>query len=83
MRILRTSVGLFISARLEVVPVKQSKPKEFSMRKHIAIVLLNLVLLSGAVALLSACNTTAGVGQDVSATGRAVTDTAEKAKSGL
>ena len=53
------------------------------MPKNIAIVLLNLVLLSGAVALLSACNTTAGVGQDVSATGHAVTNAAEKAKSGL
>ena len=53
------------------------------MQKNIAIVLLNLIFLSGAVALLSACNTTAGVGKDVSATGRAVTDTAEKAKSGL
>ena len=53
------------------------------MHKDIAIVLLNIVFLSGAIALLSACNTTAGVGQDVSATGRAVTNTAEKAKSGL
>ena len=32
---------------------------------------------------LTACNTTAGAGQDVSSAGRAVTDTAQKAKSGL
>jgi len=32
---------------------------------------------------LTACNTTAGAGQDVSATGRAVTDTAEKVKRGI
>lgn len=32
---------------------------------------------------LSACNTTAGAGQDVSATGRAVTNTAEKVKHGI
>ncbi len=32
---------------------------------------------------LSACNTTAGAGQDVSATGRAVTNSAEKVKRGL
>jgi predicted small secreted protein len=53
------------------------------MRRNLAIVLLNLVLLSGATALLSACNTTAGAGKDVSATGRAVTDSAEKVKAGL
>lgn len=32
---------------------------------------------------LSACNTTAGAGEDVSATGRAVTNSAEKVKRGL
>jgi predicted small secreted protein len=53
------------------------------MRKNLAIVLLNLVLLSGASALLSACNTTAGAGQDVSAAGHAVTNSAEKVKAGL
>nr|WP_294531045.1 entericidin A/B family lipoprotein [uncultured Rhodopila sp.] len=41
------------------------------------------MLLSGATVLLSACNTTAGAGQDVSAAGHAVTDSAEKVKSGL
>jgi predicted small secreted protein len=45
--------------------------------------ILALSLLIGASALLSACNTTAGVGQDVSATGNAVTNSAEKVKSGL
>jgi predicted small secreted protein len=53
------------------------------MRKSIAIVLLNLILLSGAAALLSACNTTAGAGEDVSAAGRAVTNSADKVKSGM
>ena len=53
------------------------------MRKTLAIALLNLVLLSGAAALLSACNTTAGAGQDVSAAGHAVTNSAEKVKAGL
>nr|WP_294502283.1 entericidin A/B family lipoprotein [uncultured Rhodopila sp.] len=53
------------------------------MRKNLAIVLLNLVLLSGTAALLSACNTTAGAGQDVSAAGHAVTNSAEKVKAGL
>lgn len=45
--------------------------------------LLTLVVAAGAVTLLSACNTTSGVGKDVSATGRAVTDTAERVKEGL
>jgi predicted small secreted protein len=33
--------------------------------------------------MLAACNTTAGVGQDVSAAGHAVTNGAEKVKQGL
>jgi predicted small secreted protein len=44
--------------------------------------LLALLLLSVAAAL-SACNTTAGAGQDVSAAGHAVTTTADKVKQGL
>lgn len=50
------------------------------MRKAVAMILLNLVLLSGATALLSACNTIAGAGKDVSATGRAVTSGADESK---
>jgi predicted small secreted protein len=53
------------------------------MRRNLAIVLLNLVLLSGAATLLSACNTTAGAGKDVSAAGHAVTNSADKVKAGL
>ncbi len=53
------------------------------MRGQIAAILLNLVLLSGVIGCLTACNTTAGVGQDVSAAGHAVTNSAEKVKSGL
>ena len=37
-------------------------------------------LLLGSVSLLSACNTVAGAGQDVSSAGHAVSNTAEKAK---
>jgi predicted small secreted protein len=40
-------------------------------------------LLLGTVTLIAACNTTAGVGQDVSAAGRAVSNSAEKVKQGL
>lgn len=36
------------------------------------------VLLLGSVLLLSACNTTAGAGRDISATGDALTSSAKK-----
>lgn len=45
-------------------------------------VLLVLALASLAP-MLAACNTTAGAGKDVSATGRAVTRTADDVKKGL
>jgi predicted small secreted protein len=54
-----------------------------SFRRHLARALAAIVLLSGAAVALSACNTTAGAGQDVSATGHAVTNTAEKVKQAL
>ena len=44
---------------------------------------LALFVLAGTLTTLSACNTTAGVGQDVSAAGRAVSNSAEKVKQGL
>ena len=44
------------------------------VRKGIA-----LVLVSGAL-MLSACNTVAGAGKDVSSAGQAVSNTAEKSK---
>jgi predicted small secreted protein len=53
------------------------------MRKGLAILFLNLMLLSAASVLLGACNTTAGMGQDMSAAGHAVTNSADKAKSGM
>ncbi len=52
-------------------------------RRGTARLLVAALLLSGAAVALSACNTTAGVGQDVSATGRALTNTADSAKQGL
>jgi predicted small secreted protein len=47
------------------------------MRANILIALTVLVLL-GAAPLLSACHTTAGAGQDISATGHAITHSADK-----
>jgi predicted small secreted protein len=51
--------------------------------RRIAIIFFSVALLSGSGVLLSACNTTAGLGQDVSAAGHAVTNTADKVKSGM
>ena len=48
------------------------------MRKNISVV-LTFLLLVAAMPLLAACHTTAGVGQDVAATGDAVTSAAKKA----
>ena len=53
------------------------------MSKTLAVIFLNLLLLSGTGVLLGACNTTAGAGQDVSTAGHAVTNSAEKVRSGL
>ncbi len=45
--------------------------------------LLLALALTALAPVLSACNTTAGAGEDLSATGRAVTNGAEKVKKGL
>ena len=42
------------------------------------IVGLTVLLLAAAAPLLSACHTTAGAGQDISATGHAITNSADK-----
>jgi entericidin B len=52
-------------------------------REQMAKVALAGFLVAGLLTTLAACNTTAGVGQDVSATGRAVTNSADKVKQGL
>jgi predicted small secreted protein len=54
-----------------------------SASKPVLRALVLTALLAVSSLSLAACNTTAGVGQDVSATGKAVTNTAEKVKSGL
>lgn len=45
--------------------------------------LLLALALSALAPMLSACNTTAGAGQDLSSAGKAVTNGADKVKSGL
>jgi predicted small secreted protein len=51
--------------------------------RHIATIAVAVIALIGAASLLGGCNTTAGVGKDVSATGNAVTNAADKAEQGL
>ena len=47
------------------------------MRKNLSIAVTLLVLI-GAAPLLGACQTTAGAGEDISAGGKALTNSAEK-----
>ena len=47
------------------------------MRTNLSVILTLLVLI-GMAPLLGACHTTAGVGEDLSAGGHAVTNSAEK-----
>jgi predicted small secreted protein len=47
------------------------------MRNNISLV-LTLVALAGLAPMLGACHTTAGAGQDISAGGRAITNSADK-----
>jgi predicted small secreted protein len=51
--------------------------------RNAACMIVTLLALAGATITLSACNTTAGAGKDVSAAGQAVTNTADKVKNGL
>jgi predicted small secreted protein len=53
----------------------RSFPKEILIRSALA-----LAILLPLAATLSACNTTAGAGQDIAATGRAITNTADQDK---
>jgi predicted small secreted protein len=54
--------------------------KERTMRKQLTITSLTLVVLVGSAALLGACNTTAGVGADMAAAGKAIEDSADENK---
>jgi predicted small secreted protein len=46
---------------------------ERPMRKTLAMAFLTFVVLTGTAALLSACNTYAGFGEDMSSTGKSIT----------
>jgi predicted small secreted protein len=51
--------------------------KATSMRKYLPVA-LGLLALAGAASLLGACHTTAGIGEDLSATGHAISSEAKK-----
>jgi entericidin B len=55
----------------------ETYPREHQMRNHLSVALTLLVLVSSA-ALVTACQTTAGVGQDLSNGGKALTNSAER-----
>ncbi len=48
------------------------------MRKKLATAILGIFVLTGAASLLSACNTTAGAGEDLSSAGHAITNSADR-----
>jgi predicted small secreted protein len=50
------------------------------MRKGFAKAMVAMLILAGAGAALSACNTTEGAGKDMSAAGHAISNSAEKNK---
>ncbi len=49
--------------------------------KKVALTLLTVFALSTAASVLSACNTTEGMGQDMQAGGKALSNSAERNKS--
>jgi predicted small secreted protein len=63
--------------------VEEQMKRLVHVRKGVASALLTLTLLAGAATMLSACNTTAGFGQDMSAAGQALSNSANKTKQGL
>jgi predicted small secreted protein len=70
---------LFYKA-LQGMPWRFDAVKERTMRKRLAITSLSLLVLVGSVALLGACNTTAGAGADMAAAGKAIEKSADENK---
>ncbi|HEX6842771.1 MAG TPA: entericidin A/B family lipoprotein [Stellaceae bacterium] len=53
------------------------------MRKGFASALLAIFVLAGAATVLGACNTTRGFGEDMSAAGQALSNSAETTKNAM
>ena len=60
--------------------IQFGSPEETNMNKTLAKILLTLVILTGASAVLGACNTTEGVGKDMSAAGHKISNEADEHK---
>jgi predicted small secreted protein len=71
-------ISYSISVSSHSLSTDRRMSKESPMHKNLAIILVSLLLLSGAATLLSACNTTSGAGKDISATGHAITRSANE-----
>ena len=56
---------------------------EGRMRKGFASALLAIFVLAGAATMLGGCNTTRGFGEDMSAAGNALSNSAEKTKNAM
>jgi predicted small secreted protein len=63
-----------------MVPDNARLPQQEIPMSRILTAVFTAVLLLGSATLLSACNTVAGAGQDVSSAGHAVTNGAESVK---
>jgi predicted small secreted protein len=63
--------------------MKHASTRPLARTHRLGAALLASVLLAGSAIVLGACNTTAGAGQDVAATGNAVTTAADKTKAAL
>lgn len=63
-----------------LVPVCDELEERTWYHAQECLITLALLLLIAAAPLLGACNTTAGAGQDLSATGHAITNSAEQHK---
>jgi entericidin B len=56
---------------------------EEEMRKGFSSALLAIFIMAGAASMLSACNTARGFGEDMSAAGNALSNSAEKSKDAM
>ncbi len=66
-----------------VTAIKETLMRTQTFRRYSVRAMLLAFAFAALAPMLSACNTTAGAGQDLSGAGRAVTNSADKVKNGL
>ena len=69
---------LFWQCFISFASTNRRMSKESPMRKNLAMALVSLFMLAAAAPLLSACKTTSGAVKDISATGHAITRSANE-----